>query len=620
MISIEKKINNSLDSNRLNDNNKSDDQNNLQNDLIAIQKLKSSVIDYQLETNQLKKEVEQLKEVNNNLLTEVQNLSTLLNIYRKKESTFKLAQEDLEKLKEENDSLKNLLLKERNKYKSELRLKDSIYNHDVEQTNIMNENLKRQNGMFSTIKKLNDILYFKNNELKRNIDDLKKEEKEKIDKLEVKFNKKFDKYKVKMIDFLRKNVEEKYKKGGQYELNNKLNILHIQELINEIENQGIEVEDLLKERQKLKLKITQLNYDLQIYQKVINTMTKKNQTFQKKLKTISNNLKEYNLLSSTKNDKVIEISTEPDEKSIKIISLKKYGRGRNLSSNDKTILKQIENEQWSNDSSKRTMRTIYNNNRKFLFINKNRYSYDTSNYNNTTQNLTKVSEIINKGDNSKSKSKNRDKNKYEEIIKEKEKYKELYEFNKEKNDIIKEKYSNIFNIYNEALEKIYKEDIIKLNKENIYINLNDFKNFKFENMTSEQKYGILIKLINNIAPLVYKNDIENNLFSQKISKVKEKYHLKSFDQINSFNFSNQNNPSTSNGVINMKVKSSNINDSFRTTATAYGGVKPEKNLNSFEGFKKIFGKKKEQKEKSLLHFGKSKINLELIPKINLFLD
>lgn len=53
-----------------------------------------------------------------------------------------------------------------------------------------------------------------------------------------------------------------------------MNILHIQELVNEIEIQGVEVEDLLKERQELKFKIMQLNRDLNIYQKVIDILMK----------------------------------------------------------------------------------------------------------------------------------------------------------------------------------------------------------------------------------------------------------------------------------------------------------------------------------------------------------
>ena len=140
-------------------------------------------------------------------------------------------------------------------------------------------------------------------------------------------------------------------------------------------------------------------------------------------------------------------------------------------------------------------------------------------------------------------------------------------------------------------------------------------------MSSEQKYAILIKLINNIAPLVYKKDLENNLFVQNISKVKEKYNFNNLNQISSCNFSNDNNtkiPSGPVGLFNLKSKNSNFNDSFRTSTTFLGGgIKYNKSLNSFDDFKKIFGRQKDQKNKSLLHFGNSKIDIELYPKVNL---
>ena len=177
----------------------------LQSDLITIQKLKSSVLDYQAETNRLNNEVEKLKAHNNRLIEENQKLSVLLKIYEKKESLFLLTKESLEKVKEENESLNSILLKERDKFNLELRIKDNIYDRDVSQTNIKNETLKHQNDMFLNVKKLNDILYLKNNELKKNIEDLKEEEKIKLDKMEIRYNKKFDNYKRKMIEFLRKN-------------------------------------------------------------------------------------------------------------------------------------------------------------------------------------------------------------------------------------------------------------------------------------------------------------------------------------------------------------------------------------------------------------------------------
>ena len=587
----------------------------LQSDLITIQKLKSSVLDYQAETNRLNNEVEKLKAHNNRLIEENQKLSVLLKIYEKKESLFLLTKESLEKVKEENESLNSILLKERDKFNLELRIKDNIYDRDVSQTNIKNETLKHQNDMFLNVKKLNDILYLKNNELKKNIEDLKEEEKIKLDKMEIRYNKKFDNYKRKMIEFLRKNEEARSKLGTQAELNSKLKVLHIQELINELEIQGVEVEDLLKERQELKLKIMELNHDLFIYKKVIDTMTKKNHKFQNKLKKISNNIKDYKLLSlsQSKYDKAKKIITESNENSVNI---KEYNITRNCSVNDKNILKIIENkEHILTTSSKKSMPSFGNNKIK---LKKN--DIEVNNFNKTTFNFLRPNT-------NNDKHKIKEGKNYEIIYKEKEKFKDLYEFYKEKYDSIKKQYSNIFNIYNSALEKIYNEEIVKKNKENIMININEFKEFKFENMNSEQKYAILVKLINNIAPLVYKKDIEDNLFNQNVSKIKEKYNFNGINSINSLNFSSQNStnmPSTPLGLkaVNMKMKTSNnINDSFRTTTSFLGrGIRNNKSLNSFDDFKKMMDKQNEYRNKSLLRFGKSKIDIDLIQNINLFLD
>ena len=576
----------------------SSEDNILNNDLFIFQKLKNKTSNLESKIKELRQEIYKLKESNNYLITENQNLSTLMKTYKSKEQLYLLTEENLKKLKEEYESLKSLLLDERNKYQFELRLKDSIYDHDVTQTNMRTESIKHQIDIFSSIKKLNDILYIKNNELKNNLDMIKEEEKTKLEEMEIKYNKKIDNYKKKMLEFLKKNEEERFKMGTQTELNNKLNILHIQELINELEIQGVEVEDLLKERQELKMKIMELNNDLYIYQEVIDTMTKKNHKFQNKLKKISNNIKEFSLTEnrfSTKYQNKLyknQILTEPNEKSINIMTLKNLGKARNLSSNDKNILKLVDNKYNSQELSKNSFSSF--NNRIKLVLPKNK------------MNNNKINE-----------SNDKNKDNKDLLLKEREKYKDLYEFYKDKFELINNKYTNIFNMYNEALQKIYNEEIIKKNKENINININDFKEFKFENMTSEQKYAILIKLINNIAPLIYKKDLDN-LFMQNISKVKEKYNFSGLNAMNSFNFSSQNNTSVPIGLINMKKKTSNINDSFRTNTTILGGgIKYNKSLNSFDDFKKIFERQKEHSNKSLLHFGNSKIDITLYPKVNL---
>ena len=168
MLSSKKDINNIINYSTMDiDNLTFKEEDVLKNDLYIFKKLKNKVYDLETQINQLRKEIYKLKEINNHLLTENQNLSIIIKNYRSKEHLYLLTEENLKKLKGDHESLKSALLDERNKYQFELRLKDSIYEHDVIQTNMRSENLKHQNDLYSNVKKLNDILYIKNDQLKK---------------------------------------------------------------------------------------------------------------------------------------------------------------------------------------------------------------------------------------------------------------------------------------------------------------------------------------------------------------------------------------------------------------------------------------------------------------------
>ena len=540
------------------------EQNSVQKDFNSIQKLKKELNFNQQEILKLRKEIDSLKEANNILKTKNLDLINLIKSYKLKESKALMTEENLKAMRQEYDSLKDSLLKDRSDFQMQLREKDNIYNADIIQTNLRVENLKHQSDTFNGIKKLNDILYIKNNELLKNIEDLKKIEKTKLEALEIRYNKKMNNYKRKMIEFLKRNEKERAKNGTQGELNNKLNILHIQELVNEVEIQGVEVEDLLKERQELKFKILELNRDLNIYQKIIDLMKRKNNTFQNKLKNINNNnIQEYNSLSSNKKNKFKEKSynllTEPDKNplNINVIKLTK-NKFRGYTHNEK-VLKIIKDKYIIKKEEKKLLNQGINEENKERIKNKENNN-----------------DINNKSFKYYKENKNRD-NIIEFLFREREKYKESAQFYKNKLDLINNRFSNIMKMYNEALEKIYKEELDK-NIENIILNINDFKTFDFQQMKSEQKYAILIKLINSISPLVYKEDLENNVFIKNASQTKEKYKM------NSFNISGQN---------STKIPS----------------------LGSFSDYKKFI--KNDNKNRTLYKFSNSKISIDLLPKVDL---
>ena len=559
----------------------------IQKDINSFQKMKIELSANQQENQKLRKEIESLKESNSLLRAKNLDLLNLIKIYKAKEFEQLAAEDNLKNMKNEYEDLKDSLLKERANFRFELRQKDNVYNQDIIQTNLRTESLKHQVENFNGMKKLNDILYIKNNELKKYIEEIKYNEKAKLEELEIKYNKKMNNYKRKMIEFLKRNEEERAKNGTQSELNNKLNILHIQELVNEIEIQGVEVEDLLKERQELKFKILQLNRDLNIYQQVFDIMMRKNNTFQNKLKSLknNNNIKEYNSLSSNKTNKTDQNSynllTEPQKNTlnVNVVKLKKH-KYKGYTQNEKFL--KIIKEKY----------VIKTGNKKILNTEANKINKDENN------NKDNKDDINNKSFKDYIHNKNRDKM-IEYLFQEREKYKDSSQFYKDKLDVINSRYSNIMKMYKEILEKIYKEELEK-NAENIILNLDEFKKFNFEQMKPEQKYAILIKLINHISPLVYKADLENDSFMKNISKTKEKY------KVNSFNISSQNStktPSQINDIINLKSFSNNSNN-----------MKDRKCFGCFSDYKKFL---KKDKNKTLYKFSNSKISIDLLPKVDL---
>ena len=559
----------------------------IQKDINSFQKMKIELSTNQQENQKLRKEIESLKESNSLLRAKNLDLLNLIKIYKAKEFEQLAAEDNLKNMKNEYEDLKDSLLKERANFRFELRQKDNVYNQDIIQTNLRTESLKHQVENFNGMKKLNDILYIKNNELKKYIEEIKYNEKAKLEELEIKYNKKMNNYKRKMIEFLKRNEEERAKNGTQSELNNKLNILHIQELVNEIEIQGVEVEDLLKERQELKFKILQLNRDLNIYQQVFDIMMRKNNTFQNKLKSLknNNNIKEYNSLSSNKTNKTDQNSynllTEPQKNTlnVNVVKLKKH-KYKGYTQNEKFL--KIIKEKY----------VIKTGNKKILNTEENKIIKDEN------DNKDNKDDINNKSFKDYIHNKNRDKM-IEYLFQEREKYKDSSQFYKDKLDVINSRYSNIMKMYKEILEKIYKEELEK-NAENIILNLDEFKKFNFEQMKPEQKYAILIKLINHISPLVYKADLENDSFMKNISKTKEKY------KVNSFNISSQNStktPSQINDIINLKSFSNNSNN-----------MKDRKRFGCFSDYKKFL---KKDKNKTLYKFSNSKISIDLLPKVDL---
>ena len=114
---------------------------------------------------------------------------------------------------------------------------------------------------------------------------------------------------------------------------------------------------------------------------------------------------------------------------------------------------------------------------------------------------------------------------YKELLDEYREIKNKYNTlkDKEKNNNIK--YKGIINLFNDALDGLMQDEEIK-SKKNIYININEINKGNFESLTKEEKYFILVKLLNNLLSLITINEKEEKLISLRDNIKNVEFKLK----------------------------------------------------------------------------------------------
>ena len=93
------------------------------------------------------------------------------------------------------------------------------------------------------------------------------------------------------------------------------------------------------------------------------------------------------------------------------------------------------------------------------------------------------------------------------LKKEFDNYKSKYNTIKDRLDSIYNKFSNLINILDECLEKIYSENLF--NVKEIYFNIDDFKNCDFNKLNWEEKYSIILIIIKNLLPILNLDKMNN---------------------------------------------------------------------------------------------------------------
>ena len=420
--------------------------------------LNNRLISYQKEIVSLKQKIAELEKVNSNLKFKIQKLTKNHNYFLRIEDINKRLQEDQEEKISRIKDLNNKLLKVIEDSKEESRNLRKDLESEILYYKGLNENGISKINAADKIMKLNETQHKYIIKIERKIEEIQKENEIKMGQLQIEHETNFIKLKKEMISYIKKAEYDMSKKNNEkIDLNMKFGLLYKNQLLNELENQSLQLEELLKLNEKQKKMLFALQQEIETHKQVEQILTKKNEEYHQiiKNKTFNKNKKINDIQLNIINNNSLSDRTEYKSNNLRTLSLKENTNNTSLEKTNQKLLKE-------NFSIK---------------------------------------------------------NKYNTL--------------KDKENMFQEKYKGIIKLFNDALEEILKDDEIKKRK-NIYININELKNGNFEKFTKEEKYHILVLLINNLLPLIQINENETNLSSlkEKIDKIEFKVYNQHFSKIN----------------------------------------------------------------------------------------
>ena len=432
-------------------------------------------IAYQNEIDSLKKKNSELERINRNLKMKLLELSKTRNYLIQVENNNKFLAEDQKNKNNRIKDLENEVLKITENSKEEHRLLQKDLEAEILYYKGLNKTGLSKIDAAEKVIKLNETQHNYILQLEEKIDQINNENEVKMNQLQIEHERHYLKLKKQMIDFIKKSQDDMTKNNeGNLELNTKFGILYKNQMLNELENQSLQIQELLKLKERHERQIYLLKQEISTHKAVEHIIGKKK-------------------------DKYLELAK------------KNFGENVDKAQSKKELATKVPLLNINNNifnSNCLTDRNSYNHKIFRKMSKKDYYDYKS---------LEKI---------------------YKELLDDYNFLKNKYNTLRDKEKIYQEKYKGIINLYNEALEELLSDEEIK-NKENIYVNLKEFNKENYENFTKEEKYYILVALINNILPLVHINEDDKEL-----SLLKEKINSVEFNRTQITKFSETSRPQT----------------------------------------------------------------------------
>ena len=435
------------------------------------------------------------------------------------------------KIKELNKKHEEYII-EKEKALKDLQLKyDKLCYEKEYESEKYNTNISIYNQKMSMVHQTemeNEIYRNEIKELKEKNDDLKNATKIKLESLEIKNAIKYNELKKKMMNHLYEAKNSVSKLNLNYmDINSKISILQNHQLLAKIEYLQEQLDQIRGVNNKLNKKIIDLQNDIEIHKKIeINLVSKlkdnekennssSNKKKSKKQKFISLNKFNSTTLSYSNNNKNSSLMPPDLKKNI----FNKYSSNENLNKflqNDAIISKSL---------------TSYDN----MGINKEK---EKNNFSFSGSGIGTMGTVIGNATGNQASmttgGSGREINysKYRKILKEKnieiENLKLKIEKLKDKSNIYFIKYKGLFTFLEECLNEFFNDEEI-LNIKNMNINYDDIKKFDFGSFTKEEKYGVLILLMNHLMPILTLNfksncNLGNTLFTTNLNLIDKNFN------------------------------------------------------------------------------------------------
>jgi hypothetical protein len=459
----------------------------------------------QLKLKKLEEQSEHIKFQNIQLGDRIINLEKENSDLRLSVSSNNRTDKSFKSLQDQNE----LLEREKIKLQDEIRHQRKLFQMEKEQIIKQNEEsiFKLKNVIETNSSKIENaialerLLHIQAKDITQLETELKVNERDyelKSERKKLKTEMKFSDLKKKMTEHIektQKNVEQM--NLSHMDISTKLTLLQNHQLLMELEYQSQQVEELLKKKEMNEKRIFQLERDIEIHNEVELVLAEKNRKYLEVLKNLTNDK------DKSEPDSNISINHNYNNNLKNNIPINTHHSNFYSNTNPNTNPQTDENFFIN-------VQTIKNS----LYLNNNDNSITRSKILPKDQNVIKLEKKVH------SLEKMIEKRKSEYTV-----LKTNYEIIQEKLINYERKYTNLFNLFQEGLDRLSEDESLR-NSSELCLNVEKIKNADFSKLSSEKKYAILLILMKNILPIINPSDMQTSEASKvNFQQVKVKYQL-----------------------------------------------------------------------------------------------